>query len=311
MRKTWTCSWVLVAALGVVLAGCGDGSGNGSGDDDDDDLAVVDASPHPAIDAAGLSSELVVDPDWVLATLDHPSVQLVDVRSRGSYDVARIAGAVHVDGNALRGTVDGVSGQVVAPATGAAVLSQAGVRRDATVVVYGDATDTSAARVMWTLEYYGHADVRFLDGGWGAWEAAGHPTDSAAAADTSTTYEIDAVDEMRRVDKAWVLAHLDDESVVYVDARSAGEYSSGRIPGAISVDWTRNVDGGSFLPIEQVAALYEAIAADATLVTYCQSGARASVAYLALRWLGFADVRLYDGSWAEWGADADTPKESD
>ena len=117
----------------------------------------------------------------------------------------------------------------------------------------------------------------------------------------------DALDAERRVEVDWVLSKLQDPATVLVDARSAGEYAAGHIPGARSFDWQDNVQDGRLIPREQLEAIYAELPPEATLVTYCQSGSRASMAYFVLRHLGFEDVRLYDGSMAEWSRNDGLP----
>ena len=104
----------------------------------------------------------------------------------------------------------------------------------------------------------------------------------------------------------WVLEQLGDPpydmpAIQSVDARSDGEYAAGRIPNARSVNWTRNLGGGFLLPEPDLGALYEGFDPARTTVTYCLSGWRGSFAWLTLTALGYEDVRLYDGSWNEWG----------
>ena len=277
-------------ACGLLALAAGCGSATATPDSGVMDAATI-ANTCPGASLCG-PHDVFVDVPWLTTHLSDADVQLVDTRSTATYDAAHIPGAVPLNVGALRTTVEGVAGQVVDTATAQAAFRQAGLIRGAAIVVYGDSTTTTPARLVWTLEHFGHERVALLDGGFTAWVAASGATRAGSEARTPSAYVIDAVDPNRRVDTDYIVPRLSGGALNLVDARSAGEFEAGRIPGALSVDWTRNIDGGALRGTAMLDALYVTFDRNVPVVAYCQTGARASVAYLVLRALAFQDVRL-------------------
>jgi thiosulfate/3-mercaptopyruvate sulfurtransferase len=199
------------------------------------------------------------------------------------------------------------------------VLGLRGVTNERPVVVYGETSDLRAARVFWFLEYFGHPNVRVLDGGVHAWIADGFALTTAAATPAPTSW---TGRPRREALATWrdVLERLGRADVAVLDTRSDGEYCGttvraargGAVPGAIHVEWTRNLaPDGTFKAAAELRALYESagVTPDREVVTYCQGGYRSAHSYLALRLIGYPAVRSYLGSWKEWGDRLDLPIE--
>jgi thiosulfate/3-mercaptopyruvate sulfurtransferase len=149
------------------------------------------------------------------------------------------------------------------------VIEQAGIGNNSRVVVYDDSNGLWASRLFWTLEYLGHRKVALLDGGLSSWVAAGRDLHSEEVTKPRASFQVRI-----QADK------LD-----------------------------RNQ--GTFLSTDELERLYEQGEAtrDRKIVTHCQTGIRAAHTYFTLRLLGYEEVRLYDGSWAEWGNSEEIPVE--
>jgi thiosulfate/3-mercaptopyruvate sulfurtransferase len=265
---------------------------------------------------------LLVTPQELAAAIDGDGAKrplLLDLRPPEAYVAGHIPGAVHLD-------LWGVSLIDTDPAPLKAfmwmvehVLAAHGVDASTPVVVYDDQSGIRAARAFWFLEYFGHPSVQLLDGGFTAWISAGLPVARDAApppkSEWTGTREGQKLATWKEVRSA-----LGRGDTVILDTRTDGEYTGaavrarrgGAVPGAVHIEWTRNLTAeGDFKPSSELKKMYEdaGVTPDRDVITYCQGGYRAAHSYLALRLLGYPRVRMYVGSWKEWGDKEELPIE--
>ncbi|HET6379948.1 MAG TPA: sulfurtransferase [candidate division Zixibacteria bacterium] len=245
-----------------------------------------------------------------------PRLRLADVRwylnrpgaGRAAYDAGHIPGAVFVDLEADLSAHDGPGRHPLPnPVDFAHRLGELGIGSEHDVVVYDDAGGTVASRLWWMLDTLGHRSVRVLDGGIGAWQAAGHPVTSEASVHPPAALNL--MDRWSRtITREALSARLG--SVTLLDARAPERYRGeiepvdpvpGHIPTARSAPATANLGpDGRFLARDALRRRFETLAASGEVVTSCGSGTTACHNALAMRIAGLPDPVLYVGSYSDW-----------
>ncbi|KQV75310.1 thiosulfate sulfurtransferase [Aeromicrobium sp. Root344] len=261
----------------------------------------------------------LVTADWVEEHLNDPSIVLVEVdEDVEAYDKGHIPGAVKLD---WKGDLqDGVRHDFVSKDKLEALLSAKGIGNDDTIVFYGGNNNWFAAYAYWYLKYYGHDNLRLLDGGRKKWELDSRELTTEVQDRPATTYVAKDADESIRAFRDEVIASIGSKNLI--DVRSPDEYAGrllapahlpqeqaqigGHIPTAGNVPWSKAAnDDGTFRSDEELKELYaEAGLDDAKdTIAYCRIGERSSHTWFVLKEiLGHENVKNYDGSWTEYGA---------
>jgi thiosulfate/3-mercaptopyruvate sulfurtransferase len=269
--------------------------------------------------------EMLVTTEWVAGHLGDPGLVVAESdEDLLLYETGHIPGAVKLDWHTELN--DPVTRDYVDGAGFARLMSDKGIARDTTLVLYGDKNNWWAAYALWVCTLFGHPDLRLIDGGRAKWLAEGRPVTTDAPSRTRTDYPvIDREDGPIRAFRDQVIAHLGRPMI---DVRSPGEYSGellhmpdypqegalrgGHIPGAKNVPWSRAAaDDATFRTRDELEAIYAGEAGlrpDDDVVVYCRIGERSSHTWFVLHHLlGYARVRNYDGSWTEWGNSVRVP----
>ena len=261
--------------------------------------------------------ERLVSTEWLSAHLGTNGLKIIESDEDVLlFDIGHIPTAQKVDWHLHLNdpvTRDYISGEQFAE-----LMRSKGIRRDDTVVIYGDKSNWWAAYALWVFTLFGHQDVRLLDGGRDAWFSEDRDITLDVPVYPESDYPVvERDDSLIRAFADEVRGALGTEPLI--DVRSPQEYSGerthmpeypqegalrgGHIPTAVSIPWAKAAaPDGRFKPKAELDELYADFKSDEPTIVYCRIGERSSHTWFVLtHLLGFEKVRNYDGSWTEWG----------
>ncbi len=273
-----------------------------------------------AVDPGYAHPELLAEPDWLWARRDDPALRVIDCAALEKYARAHIPGAIGLPVHVwLKDRERGV--HVMGPDAFAALMAQLGVSDGTTVVTYDDYNTSSATRLWWVLNYYGHTQVKVLNGGWQRWVDEGRPVTYHPT--TPTPGHFTARPNAALIcDLDHVLANYQAPGTQVLDVLYAARYRGlenpfankrvGHIPGALNLPIERFFTGDEprvFKSASELRALLAEVglSLESDIIVHCQAGIRMTVGAFVLALLGWERVRSYDASMAEWANRDDTP----
>lgn len=275
----------------------------------------------------------IVSTEWLAAHMGDPTLRIVDAswhmastnrNGRAEYNAAHIPGAVFADIDALSDETAPSPHTLLAPEEFARRVGALGLGSEHAIVVYdSSAQNYSAPRMWYMLRTMGHARVAVLDGGLTKWQAEGRAVSSDTVTPTPATF-VAKLDATAWRDKQAMMVNVASRSEQVADARSPGRFQAiepepragvrgGHIPGARNVHYATMVNAdGTLKSKEELRTQFDAAGLDLTapIVASCGSGITACAVALGMVVAGASQFSVYDGSWTEWGSQADTPVET-
>lgn len=272
--------------------------------------------------------EYLVDTAWVADHLNDPKVRIVESdEDYLLYETGHIPGAVKVDW--FTTLQHPLRRDFLSQPEFENLCSELGIANDTTVVFYGDKSNWFACYAFWLFRYYGHENLRIMDGGRTKWQQEGRPMDREAPSYPRTSYTAQVPDLKVRAFRDDVFEQVNARKPL-VDVRSPQEYSGellhmpnypqegatrgGHIPGAVNIPWSKatHPEDSTFKSADELRQLYQeaGIKPDEEIIAYCRIGERSSHTWFVLTYLlGYPNVKNYDGSWTEWGNLVNAPIE--
>lgn len=266
--------------------------------------------------------EVLVETSWVRENLKKPGIKLVEVDvDLKAYDAGHIPGAVGF--NWQTQLQDQVRRDIPTREQLEKLLGEAGISPTDTIILYGDNNNWFAAYAFWILKYYGHADIRLINGGRVKWLGNQElPMTIEKPVITPTIYKITTTHPELRALLPEILDVVRLSGANLIDVRSPDEFTGkiiappgmtetaqrgGHIPGAKSIPWVSavNTADGTFKSVDELRELYltkNRIDSRKPNIAYCRIGERSSHTWFVLKYLlGLENTKNYDGSWTEYG----------
>jgi len=265
---------------------------------------------------------VLTDTEWVSKNISNNAIRIVEV----DYDPENAYKQGHIQGASLiwwkRDINDPIRRDIISKAQFEDLMSRNSITPESEVILYGDFNNWFAAFVFWIFKYYGHKNVKLMNGGRKKWELEKKPYTKDESQIQKTKYNSFPPDEGLRAYLFDVRRAIDRQDTVLVDVRSPKEFTGeitappeypmehaqrgGHIPKANNIPWATAVNDadGTFKSVNDLKQIYDSkgVTPDKDVICYCRIGERSSHSWFVLKYLlGYPQVRNYDGSWTEWG----------
>lgn len=265
---------------------------------------------------------LLLDAETLHQHLSDPKLVIIDMDHQEDYVCGHVPGALQLDFARIVSSNPPAAGLLPDEDQFSHVLSELGVQEDSHVVAYDRSGGLQACRLLWTLSVFGFENYSLLNGGLDAWVGAGLAQETTRNQVTPSRLRLrNRGRDVRQRDE--IVARLDHEDVVFLDARSADEYAGrdvrsrcgGHIPGAVHYEWSRAIDPADhqrFRPAAELRQELESLGVlpEKEIIVYCQTHRRSCVSYIMLKSLGYPTVSGYPGAWSDWGNRPGMPLET-
>jgi len=266
--------------------------------------------------------DVLIDTESVSRNITNNAIRIIEV----DYDPENAYRQGHLLGATLiwwkRDINDPVRRDIISKSQFEELMSRNGITLDSEVVLYGDFNNWFAAFVFWVFKYYGHRNVKIMNGGRKKWELEKRQYTKDEPQIQNTKYVSQPPEEGLRAYLFDVRRAIERKDTTLVDVRSPKEFTGeitapseypmehaqrgGHIPGANNIPWATAVNDidGTFKSVDELKKIYETkgVTPDKDVICYCRIGERSSHTWFVLKYLlGYPQVRNYDGSWTEWG----------
>ena len=256
---------------------------------------------------------VLAEPLWLADHLHDTDIRVIDLSEKPQYSLGHVPGAVHAYWQDLVERNSDTYGRLAGRPEREKTFGNLGIEPNTTVVVYDRNDNRAAARFAWALWYAGHPTVRLLTGGLAGWAAAGKPVETTAHTTPRVPYR-DLPDESILINRCDMSRAANDPNIVTLDVRTDREMAQtwdnttqiGSIPNSHRLPWTMFIREPT-VPVlhspDDLRAVLASIGAspERTIALYGTFSNDAGIPFFALKALGYPNVRLYDGGWAEWG----------
>lgn len=268
----------------------------------------------------------LISAKWLKQNQGSENFVIVDLRNANDYNLGHIPNAINLPYEKLVRTKGEVDGFVITPMAFKKVMEASGINNGHQVVLYSDWSFLESMRAYWVLDFFGHDNIKVLDGGLQAWENEGNSLSQVASKMKTSQYIVKIRPEIISTKFKTFMATKSDQQII-IDARELAQYQGktsltdrkGHIPEAINLPWFELISGrdeshkyehiktpNQLIDIEQLKKNFESIPKDKKIILYCNGGQESSVLYFALKEIG-RKAAVYDGSWFEWSADRKMP----